>query len=166
MLQQFTWQHFLVAALVLSLIWYVVVWFRFYRQRIKMGNGIGRTPLDRLVANRENDAFVADSDEMMGKPRLPEGLTIVGSEEVRFAGDGTKADQIGLIPDLLEDLKLLFQKIAERDGSKADFLRMLENVKSGYPKMGNHPQLAAVNEFIVDHAPFHLTPADIENLWD
>lgn len=181
MLQNFTWQQFLVAALVFSLLWYGGIWFFWLRHR-KLGGlgwkgssagiGSGRSgrSAGKLPHRWEGDVEVlSPADELMGKSRLPEGMELLSGSELRFAGkEGTadRSDQLGLVPDLLQELKLLFQRLAEEDGKKSDFFRLLEALKSGFPKMGGHPQMHALNEFIIDHAPFHLTPGEIADLWD
>lgn len=173
MLQEFTWQQFLVAAMVLSLLWYLGGWFFWLRRRSR-GTGVGTAKSSRVVPELLSSVGgrplpeKVQADDLMGKPRLPAGMELLSGSELGFAGaDGTagRSDQLGLVPDLLEELKLLFRELAERDGNRHDFFRGLDRLKAGFPKMAGHPQLAAVNEFIIDHAPFHLSAEDMERLW-
>lgn len=170
MLQEFTWQQFLVAAMVLSLLWYGGLWFFFLRK--------GKTALldDRAVGAGSARVLTRDNlgeigspgtgeNDLMGRSKLPEGMELLGSNELQFTAEDWREDQLGLVPDLLEELKKLFVRLVEGDGGKPEFFRLLEMLKEGFPKMGGHPQIDAVNGFIIDHAPFHLTAEDIDNLW-
>lgn len=179
MLEGFSWQQFLLAALLLTLLWYAVVLLVFYRSFIVgVLGGSGAAEMGasgQLVSRFRNGGraveegpvgAVAGVDSLMGVAKLPEGMSLVEAAELRFVGQGQDRDsQLGLIPDLLVELKRLFVGLAEGDGGKPEFFRLLELLKADFPKMGSHPQIGAVNGFIIDHAPFHLTAEEIENLW-
>lgn len=180
MLEGFSWQQFLLAALLLTLLWYAVVLLVFYRSFIvgllsgaggaaemgASGQSVGRFRNGGRAVEEGPEVAVAGADSLMGVAKLPEGMSLVEAAELRFVGQGQDRDsQLGLIPDLLAELKRLFVGLAEGDGGKPDFFRLLELLKADFPKMGGHPQIGAVNGFIIDHAPFHLTAEEIENLW-
>lgn len=178
MLQEFTWQHFLVAASVLTLIWYVGIVLIFYRKELFGLFGHREKTIANTFRNTEplphrwekGVEKLADEDEieLMGKAKLPDGMLLIGSSEFGFAGEreNSKEQQLGLVPDLLQDIRQLFKVLAERDGKKKDFFSLLEELKGGYPRMAGHPNIDQINEFIIDHAPFHLTAEELENLWD
>jgi len=178
MLQEFTWQHFLVAASVLTLIWYFGVVLTCYRREFlkllghqtpKPANTFRETePLPHRWEKGVEEMTVEVENELMGKAKLPEGMMLVGSTDFGFAGNSEqqREQQLGLVPDILQDIRALFRTLAERDSNKKDFLALFGNMKDGYPRMASHPNIGQINEFITDHAPFHLSPEELENLWD
>jgi hypothetical protein len=172
MLQHFTWQQFLVAACILSFIWYVVVLFIFYREEAKRllkgkgGPGKVSEPLPHRWADEDEFEEEPEADNLMGKPVLPEGLENVGAGDFSFASASSKEEQIGLIPDVLEELKTIFNILAKEDGTKKDFFSLLELVKAKYGPLGSHPQIRSVNAFIREGVPFHLSNEELEDLWD
>lgn len=173
MLQQFTWQQFLVASMVLSLIWYLGVILIFYRTeflRFLKRDGISSTS-EKLPHRWENKVDVLQEelqeDELMGKAKLPDGLSSVTAGSFGFtSSEKDKADQVGLIPDVLQEIKEVFALLEKEDGTKSDFINLMEVVKENYPKIGSHPNIGRINQFISDHAPFHLSSEELENLWD
>lgn len=171
MLQQFTWQQFLVASMVLSLIWYLGVILIFYRTEfLRFFNRDDKSP-SSLPHRWEKDVDILEEklqeDELMGKPKLPDGLSSVAAGSFGFApSERDKADQIGLIPDLLQEIKEVFSLLEKEDGTKNDFFNLMEVVKENYPKIGSHPNIGRINQFISDHAPFHISNEELESLWD
>lgn len=173
MLQHFTWQQFLVASMVLSLIWYLGVILIFYRKELLRFLKTDSTSptFEKLPHRWEKNVDVLQEEsregELMGKAKLPEGLSSVHAGSFGFApSEKDKADQIGLIPDLLQEIKEIFAILEKEDGTKNDFLNLMEVVKDNYPKIGSHPNIGRINQFISDHAPFHLSGEELENLWD
>ncbi|MES2827711.1 MAG: hypothetical protein V4687_06145 [Bacteroidota bacterium] len=173
MLQHFTWQQFLVASMVLSLIWYLGVILIYYRTeflRFLKRDGTSSSS-EKLPHKWEKNVDVlqeeSPGDELMGKAKLPDGLSSVTAGSFGFApSEKDKADQIGLIPDLLQEIKEVFALLEKEDGTKNDFLNLMEVVKANYPKVGSHPNIGRINQFISDHAPFHISNEELENLWD
>src|SRR5260370_19594984 len=91
MLIHFTWQHFLVAALILYFIWYAMVILLFYRKEItdflsgKRGPVKPSEPLPHVwEEDLENENF-EDEDNLMGKPALPEGMSRLSMSQFGFA---------------------------------------------------------------------------------
>lgn len=112
MLKHFTWQQFLIAALILSSIWYLVVLPLWYRRQLKewLGNRKGR--LDKRPVNREwedelEDKLAADEepDNLMGKSKLPDGVSRVPVNGFGFVQTEVSEDAhdrlLGLVPDAL-----------------------------------------------------------------
>lgn len=172
----FTMQQFLIAAAVLSLVWYAGV-FLWFNQRRGIGLQIGKSRLRPSLPGRgavalEEEGF--EEHELMAKVKLPEGMELLAAENLRFAGtlDGiegaaaNQSDQLGLIPDVLEEIKEVFGILAKEDGTKQDFLRLMKLVREKYPRISSHPGLAGLNAFIRDHASFHLSNEELEGLWD
>lgn len=195
MLQQFSWQQFLVATGALALLWYVVVILLFYRRELRSflsgGWRVGNRG-DGLIVSGQAAALphrwqkgvetVSDldspgsglnpEDDLMGKSRLPEGMSTVSMEQVSFfseeEGSGLRdvEDQQGLVPDVLQDIKSVFAILAKEDGNKRDFFRLMETVRLTYPGLSAHPALRRINSFISDHASFHLSAQELEDLWN
>lgn len=175
MLQQFTWQHFLVAAMVLTVIWYAAVILIFYRRGFlpPFLKKTGASSTERLphkwekgvdkLAETESEA----EPDLMGKSRMPDGVSRVSLEEISFVGNGDeKQQQVGLVPDVIQEIKEVFGLLAAQDGNKKDFFGLMETVRKNYPKIASNPNIGSLNKFIVDHAPFHLSAEELENLWD
>lgn len=176
MLQQFTWQQFLVATLVLTLIWYVAVILLFYREELfgLVAEKKGPALNDRLPHRWERgvDELEVDTEEgpeLMGASKLPDGMSLTTSDAFGFSGDGPldrKMEQIGLVPDVLEELKAVFAKLSQSDGNKRDFMDMMTGVREKFPKIASSPNIGRINSFISDHAPFHLSAEELEDIWD
>ncbi|MFA6275604.1 MAG: hypothetical protein WC622_02585 [Pedobacter sp.] len=178
MLQQFTWQDFLVATLVLTIIWYAAITLIFYRSEffgLFNPRVTARTP-DRLPHRWEKgvdqlaETSLEEEPELMGKSKLPEGMNRVSSDGFGFSGGGQDAEsklaQVGLVPDVLEELKGVFASLAANDGDKLDFMEMMETVREKFPKIASNPNIGRINAFVAENAPFYLSKDELETLWD
>lgn len=191
MLKQFTWQDFLLTAMVLSLIWYAVVGLFFYRQEVSGlfggGDGLGSlSDVDRPLTGRWGGSAGGVQDgglgigttaappevgaSLMGKPKLPEGMSALAASQVSFVGAGdaaaNKVMQVGLVADVVQEIKEVFALLAKEDGSKSDFFLLAEGIRDSYPGIESFPSLGKINAFIREHAPFHISDEELENLWD
>jgi len=171
MLQQFTWQQFLVATLILTIVWYVGVILIYYPKQLKALLG-GKSksietgePLDH---HWDKKVDVLDDDagsELLGKSKLPEGMSKVSIDEISFVSDDDKQERLGVVSDVLEEIKTIFGILAKEDGNKQDFLNLMSAVRENYPGIVSSPNLHRINEFISDHASFHITTQELEQLW-
>lgn len=170
MLQHITWQQFLIALLVIAVIWYVTVILLFYRKELKRilsGRPIGEkseNPLQHRWEQEFDPMEQEAEDHLMGKSKLPEGVSVIDAEQIRFADD-LKQQKLGLIPDVIEEIKIVFQMLPAEDGDKQDFFVLMNDVKEAYPKISSHPGLPQINDFIIENAPFLITKQELENLW-
>jgi len=174
MLYGFSVSEFIVVLFVLALLWYGGVLLFFYLQKKKHRLG---TVAGSHRNGRDNGAFgrgekqvnlkASSDDDLMGKGKLPEGMSSVGMEDIGFVDldERDVEDQQGLIPDLLEEIKNVFLVLAKEDGNKRDFIELMKVVKENYPGMSSHPRIMRINEFISSHAAFHLSAEELENLW-
>jgi uncharacterized protein YozE (UPF0346 family) len=80
--------------------------------------------------------------------------------------DNDQEEQLGLLPDFLEELKTIFNILEKEDGKKADFISLFGMVKAKYPKATESANLDAINQYIREHAPFLLSNEELDNLWD
>lgn len=181
MLGEWTWQDFGLWAGMLLLCWYGCLCWR-YRKELSGMFGRGRTSYGRpLVAGTAktvsgvgrlgaatSKALVPDDAGVMGKVRLPEGMEQLGDGDFGFAplDDEGKLEALGLVADVMEELKGLIADLSAGDGEKADFLAGMESIRGRYPKMAGHPRLAQLNAFILEHVPFALSDVELEGLWD
>ena len=176
MLHQFTWQHFLVASLILTLIWYAGVILIFYRKELEgllKTSGKEQVPSGPLSHHWDEDVDTfpqypsgSIGERLMGEFKFPEGISTVSSEDFGFSDSlDYKIDQVGLVPDILEEIKNVFNTLSQQDGTKLDFFNQMQIVKDNYPKIGEHPNLTQINDFISGHAPFYLSKEELENLW-
>lgn len=179
MLAQFTWQQFLVAAFVLSLVWYLAIFLLYYRN--KASDFFSQKPKGKqpeklrkeweAELDEEPEVQEAEPDTMMGRPVEPEGVSTVAMGSLRFAErspdkDTRSDDQLGLVPDVLEELKGVFNQLQNEDGSKADFFPLIRQIKEKYPMIAASDNLEEINRYIRDHVPFLLTDEELEDLWD
>lgn len=164
-----TWHQFLVAALVLTLIWYAGVILIFYRKELMAFLSRQKSPKAKrepLPHRWDEDTLTEEAEnDLLGKPALPEGMSISTMDEISFA-ENQKESQLGEIPDVLEELKSVFSILAKEDGNKSDFFSLMKLVKAKYPRIGFHPNIDSINAYIREHAPFLLTEEELDNLWD
>jgi hypothetical protein len=179
MLHQFSWQHFLVAALILSLIWYVALFLLFYRGRLKAhlsGNKVKDYVDPREVPFSRSEDLEESAEaletELMGKPKMPEGMSRVGMHQVLFAGRNPEVTawvdqgrQLGLVPDILEELKEIFSVLEAEQGTKQDFLELFALVKAKFPGIAGTPEEKALNGFIRENVLFPVSDAELDALW-
>jgi len=180
MFHQFTWQQFLVTALILSFIWYAALFLFFFRGRLK----------ERLSGKKESDrsdereaAFMRAGEEdfeeaenpeesLMGKPELPEGMSRVGMHQVLFAGRNPEVRdwvdegrRLGLVPDVIEELKEIFRVLEQERGTKQDFFELFAVVKEKYPGIAGTGEEKALNNYIRENVLFPVSDAELDALW-
>lgn len=171
MLEQFTWQQFILAALILSLIWYAVVILLYYRRDVTEFKPKRRQkPSKRLPQPPEEPP---EEESLMGSVREPDGVTTTGMEELRFAPrDGDIADpdahrdtQLGAVPDVLEELKRIFSILEREGGTKEDFISLFALVSSKYPQIKGTSSQKALNEHIRNNLLFPISDEELDSLW-
>lgn len=172
MLAQFTWMDFFIAALPLLAVWYVWL-FLVYSRGHRQG---GFSDLTTAGSERANLSYAGAGDgpvysglgdDLMGKSRMPEGMSRVVSSDVVFADQELSDEQEpGLVMDVIAEIKDLFGILAREDGTKQDFFRLIAAVKEAYPGMGTHPGIAVINAYLIEHAPFLISLQELDSLWD
>lgn len=180
MLEQFTWQQFLIAALVLSLIWYAVLILLFYRKKIidaiqkkRMSGGPRiQSSYNPREQKKTESSSEEDRDALIGKTALPDGVTEVGMDLYSFAPkedadpDADKVARLGLVPDVLEEIKTVITIIGTEGGTKEDFFSLFKLVSAKYPMMRDSPHRNYVNDYIRENVPFTLSQEDVDKLWN
>ncbi|RZJ91166.1 MAG: hypothetical protein EOO20_05910 [Chryseobacterium sp.] len=177
MLQQFSWTTFLVSFAVLSALWYLALLLTVYRsEAIAFISASDTWPSAISVdAPRSYEKQKDPSQpEIMGDSKMPEGLEVVSTAALNFSVDADssgidenhKSDQLGLVPDVIQELKEIFGILEKEDGSKQDFFSLAAMISEKYGRIGSNPNIGRINEFIRDHAPFAVTLEELEYLWD
>jgi hypothetical protein len=195
MLKHFTWQQFLVAALVLSIIWYTVIILLFYRHRIQ--NYLNKDskdssppePLGHAWDEEFEDDPLSGEDDLMGKPALPEGMTKLSMAQFGFAprisdtatkqrtgetldtaieqedADEVRKRQQSIVPDVLEELKSIFHILETQQGTKQDFISLFGLVSAKYTSIKGTANEKALNEYIRENVLFPISNEELDNLW-
>jgi hypothetical protein len=179
MLHYFTWQAFLVAALILTLTWYAVVILLFYRKELNdflSGNhpsAMQPEPLTHAWDEEFEDDPLADEENLIGKPVMPEGMSRLSMSQFGFAPnvketaieDEDIETKLGLIPDVLEELKSIFHILDTEHGGKEDFISLFSLVSSKYLKIRNTSNQQALNDYIRENLAFEISDEELDILW-
>jgi hypothetical protein len=139
MLQAFTWHQFLVAALIFSLAWLLVVLLLFYRKEF-FAFLSGSPKVEPLKHAWQDDFEPLTEDDLMGKTIDPDGVSIVSQEDFSFAPDELpEQDAVDSgevlqteLFDLMENVKPLFEA-GELD--KAGLIEAVNTQVRRYPKL-------------------------------
>jgi len=162
MLKSFTWPEFLLASIILSLVWWAGVWLLCYRKR---GKPAGPLP------HSWEDEVEEFSDKVMGRPAVEQGVQVVEAGEFSFAergedeGGTDKVSRLGDLADVQQEIREVCGILAAEDGSKEDFFTLFEMIRSKYPRIAESGSLDALNGFIREHVPFALSEQELESLW-
>ena len=179
MLHEFTWRHFLVAAAVLTLVWYGLL----FLLRRRKGKAV---PPDRFAGNTsagnlqplphqwETDVDVLADGGLLGAPQEPEGLCRVGIDEVGFAPrqmvrQATDKGRFlsGTVADFLEELKPVFDYELRYKKGRQDFLAHLLALIGRYPAIRENvswPDIVAhISELVAEQLAFNLSGREIDD---
>jgi hypothetical protein len=189
MLKHFTWQQFLVAALVLSIIWCVVIILLLYRHRIKdLLNGKNeeskpQEPLGHAWDEEFEEEPLSDENDPMGKSKLPEGKSNLSMAQFGFAPRVSEAQenredgfengytdegrqrQQSVVPDVLEELKSIFHILETQQGTKQDFISLFDLVSAKYSDIKGTANERALNAYIRENVLFPISDKELEQLW-
>jgi hypothetical protein len=179
MLQQFSWQQFLIAATVLTLIWYAGVILLCYGGELKgfLSGGdfrpggwdnaaVSGSPAPLPHRWEKGVEEIPPEEELLGRSKVPDGVDTVGTADFGFCkSDGGREQQLGLVPDVLAEIREVFRILGREDGTKKDFLALMTMLKEKYPKIGANPNVGSINAFIRGQAPFHISPQELDDLW-
>ena len=176
MLEQYTWQDFLIAACILSAVWYGILIPILYRNEIKnyLNRRRSRQSANEPLPHRWQkgvDDLVSDDDpsqhELMGTAKMPEGMESVPMDEFSFAplSEYDSSERLGTIPDVLEEIKQALGIIEKEQGTKRDFMQLLRIIAEKYPKLSDSTHLDHICQFIIDRAPFFVSEEELEDLW-
>ncbi len=171
MLQAFTWQQFLVAALILTLLWYAGVFLIYYRRRAKAFFTPKTRQPEKLKREWENELEDDPEEEsLMGSSKEPEGVSSADMDTLRFAPKQEdpyehRDTELGIVPDVLEELKGIFHILEKENGTKEDFISLFSMVSSKYPQIKGSPNQQALNDHIREKVLFPISDEELNQLW-
>lgn len=152
---QFTWQQFLIAALVLTVAWYITIGLLYFRKELS-----GLRKPEKLKKDWEDE--LEDGGDLMGEAAAVPGMDTVEMSEISFM---PKEQQLGIIPDILEEFKSI-RYILERDnGGKAEFISLFGLVSAKYPQVKGTANQDALNDYLRENLPFEISEEELEELW-
>ncbi|RKR84288.1 hypothetical protein BDD43_4520 [Mucilaginibacter gracilis] len=177
MLHFFTWQQFLVAAVIFTAVWYLVLALLFFRDKLAaLLSGKSKNEQPEKLKREWEEELEGDPEEendLIGEQAVPEGISEVEAHMLGFAPkvwDEDEADsrevQLGLVPDVLEELKTIFHILENEGGNAEDFVSLFGMVKTKYAGIAGSPNEAAINEYIRENAPFPISDEVLANLWN
>jgi len=171
LLHHFSWQQFGIAAIVLAVIWYGIIWLVYYRKSPQELNN-GTATRERL-AHYWAEAEEQEEYEPFGNAAEVESVSLATSDGISFAGkpqngerENTEDAMRGLIPDVLEEIKSIVHTVEIKGGSKEDFISLFKLVSAKYGRLKTSHHLEAINEWIADNTPFNLTGEERWQLWE
>lgn len=152
---QFTWQQFLIAALMLTVAWYGTIGLLYFRKELS-----GFRKPEKLKKDWEDE--LEDEGDLMGEAAAVPGMDTVEMSELSFM---PREQQLGIIPDILEEFKSILY-ILERDkGGKEEFISLFGLVSAKYPQIKGTVNEEAINEYMWEHLPFEISEEELEGLW-
>ncbi len=157
LLANFSWQDFLLAAVLLTLLWYVGVWLLFYRKRSVSAGA----SLPHSWQGQVDELGVSAEDGLMGKPALAAGVSVLEAEDFSF-GVPQEA-KLGVLADVQEEIKTACRAVEAGVGGKAEFFALFAMIRERYVIPESSQEL--LNEFIREHVPFFLSEGELEDLW-
>lgn len=167
--QSFTWQQFLVAALILGLVWYALVGLIFYRSEIRAFLSGAKPGGYQPLSHGWEDQVDELAPSLMGESRLNAGESVLEADAFSFVAAGSTGeaavDPLGDLADVQQEIKHIVTILEKEDGTKDDFFSLFALVRAKYPKVAVSDRIPELNVFIREHAPFHLSAEEMEGLW-
>ncbi|MEQ7801306.1 hypothetical protein ABDJ41_16045 [Pedobacter sp. ASV1-7] len=168
MLQVFTWQEFLIAALVLSVLWYAGVGLLFYRGEI-LGFLSGRGKSSEPLAHSWQDQVDELELDLMGGVAGESGVSVLEADEFSFVPRESvdrDLDPLGDLADVQDEIKGICSVLEMENGTRADFFALFAMIREKYPKVFEGGVRVELAEFIVEHLPFELSEDELAGLLD
>lgn len=173
LLHAFTWQQFLIAALIFSLVWLLVVLVLFYRKEL-FAFLSGTSKVEPLKHAWQDDFEALPDDDLMGKSIEPDGVSVLGQDDFSFAprempgqddaAIGAEVLQTELF-DLMEEIKPLFDR-PELD--KAGLIAAVNTEVRHYPRLMDSTLLETFYLLVAEQVQesgtleFDLTAAELQ----
>lgn len=169
-----------MAALIFALLWCIIVLFVFYRKEVYLffngGAAVasgayapsGKPSGKSLSISKDTGLGTVGSgltDDLMGKSRMPEGMTKLNMNEIAFVADAGDETRPGLLSEVLQQVKEVFAVLAKEGGNKRDFLKLMAGVKVAYPELLGSPFISRINGFIAAQASFSINAEELDRLW-
>ncbi len=167
----FTWQQFGMAAIVFVLIWYAIVLLLYFRKEAKAFFSHGKSTARQAALPHvwEDEEFTDGEDDLVGDATEPEGVSTHSWNSFGFTAKPAaihKDELLGLIPDVLEEIKTALHTVETTGGGKEDFISLFKMVSAKYVRLKDSPHLEAISEWLLENAPFEITRDELTQLWD
>ena len=173
MLSSISWQQFLTALTIITVVYYIYVGLRYYKQEISVF--VNRKP----IPGSHQSTQISSPYRVMGVAKPDQGISIADSDELHFAvedepeTDNVTAEHQGVTDtpiqeptdELLNDVTHLIQAFKEID-DKPEFLSLLRIQYGSYHSNSNTIDWPAVKqrtlELTHDILPFKVLEADVQ----
>lgn len=170
MLEQFTWQQFMICITGTSAVYYAALGLLYYRHEL---NALFSGNRRRSVSESEYQHEI-DDDALLGNSTEEEYFTSSSMEDIHFPSDELTTDHqellLGRIPDLLEELNTLISITAETDESKEEFLSLFQHTIFKYNATSGSIFRDEINTQVLESSAgkfsFSLTGEDLNKCWD
>ncbi len=153
MLQAFTWQQFLIAAVVFSLVWLVIVLMVFYRKELGAFLSGGSKPrVEPLTHAWQGDFDNIAEEGVMGKPALSDGVSILDQDDFSFKqgvvkpGNDVPATDELLQSDVFDLMERIKPVLEDAELDKDALIDLVNGQVRDYPKLMQSPLLESVYE--------------------
>ncbi|MGE6220367.1 hypothetical protein ACQKCH_11120 [Nubsella zeaxanthinifaciens] len=151
--KDFLWQDFLLMAVVMALLWYLLVWLLFYR---KPSTGAS-TPLAHHWQAQVDEL----ADGLMGGSVPEPGTAVVAADDFGFAVL-EKEEQLGLVADVQQDIREACAQLEADLAGKEVFLERFTAIIANYAIPEGLKE--SLGEFVREHAPFFIEQEELERI--
>lgn len=155
----------MLAAVLLSLLWYAGVWLLFYRKKpvaasAPLPHG-WEDKVDVLDGANLETRSAGLADDLTGLSALAHGVSVLEAEDFSFGVP--EETKLGVLPDVQEEIKTACRAVEAGLGGKPEFFALFARIRERYAiPLGSRELL---NEFIREHVPFFLSEQELEDLW-
>jgi hypothetical protein len=167
-LPHFTWLQFGIAAIGFLFIWYAVVLLLFCSKQLSAFFARGKPAVNEPLRHVwETEAFMEDN--LVGEATEPEGVSTHAWNSFGFTGRAKQRlddELLGLVPDVLEEIKTALHTVETSGGGKEDFINLFKLVSAKYERLKSGPHRPAINEWILENVPFGLSEEELWQLWE
>jgi hypothetical protein len=179
LLHQFSWQQFLITALVLAVAWYAVIGLLYFRGEVSgLFSGRKLAGAGQVWQPAFEGPPEVETENLLGRSREPEGVSVLAMDAFSFVGGNQTVNepsdmeeddreiQLRLIPDLMEELKTIFYRLERDGGDRLDFEEWFRPVAARFESVITSASYAAVNAYILENVPFELSEKELEAMWE
>lgn len=150
--EQISWQTFLGVAGVLTILWYLIVWYLYYRKK-------STASPDSLPHRWSASVDNLVDDDLMGVAKEEAGAKLVEAEEFGF-GDADKLGQLGPVADFQREISLTSRQLEAEMAGKQQVLERYRAVVARHQLSAERN--ASLREFLRDSSATFLEDDDLD----
>lgn len=183
MFDSFSWDDFLLLAILALTGYYVIAVVFFYRREVSMSAKSFKNPSPLIERPDLNETNIGGGFLGKARPDIPppsEHVTTTPSDLLQFAEQkGSNGDEphkgqqdallIGAVADLLEETKTLVQVIADCEGDKGESIPMFQALLAKYPHIADTKFRAPINMYLLEECKqqcdFEMAIGEIDSWW-